>query len=425
MHTAPWLLSLCPWVGGLSSGEDWPQYNGERQDRTSSERLGTTSFPAGGPPQVWKVSTGAGFSSLVVSGGRAYTLVSRSVDGAQREVVLGLDASNGKELWATPLSAADYDGGGDAGADENKGGDGPRCTPSVVDGRVYALDARLVLACLDAERGTVLWKHDLVAEFGGRLIQWQNAASPLVEGALVFVAGGGPGQSLLAFDAQTGALAWASGDERMTHATPVAATIQGTRQVLFFVQSGLISVVPASGVVLWRTEFPYRTSSAASPVVAGDIVYCSAGYGIGAAAWRIQVQGDALVPELLWRQPNKLVNHWSTPVARDGCLYGMFSFKEYGKGPLLCVDLATGTERWSQAGFGPGNCILVGSTLVALSDSGELVLVEPTPDAYRELARADVLEGKCWSSPAFSDGSLYLRSTREAVKIDMSGGGVR
>src|SRR5262249_49763622 len=157
----------------------------------------------------------------------------------------------------------------------------------------------------------------------------------------------GEGKSLLAFDAADGALRWSRGDEKPTHATPIAATILGVRQAIYFLQSGLVSVVPETGVELWRTEFPYRTSTAASPVVSGDIVYCSAGYGVGAAAWRLAKEGDKLVPTLLWRAQNKLVNHWSTPVAKDGKLYGLFSFKDYGKGPLACVDLASGETRWS------------------------------------------------------------------------------
>jgi len=403
----------------VAASDDWPQYHGPRGDGTSPESVAVRGFPEGGPPAAWKRAVETGFSSFAVQGDGAYTLVAR--DG--REVVLKLEAASGKELWATPLSKADFDGGGDAGADENKGGDGPRSTPSVVDGRVYALDAQLVLACLDAASGKSLWQHDLVKEFGGRLIQWQSAASPLVEGGRVFVAGGGADESLLAFDAKSGEVAWATGDEKMTHATPVAATLHGQRQVLFFVQAGLIAVAPESGTILWRTEFPYRTSTAASPVGDGDIVYCSAGYGVGAAAWRVKKAGDAWTTELLWRAANKLINHWSTPVVKDGHLYGLFSFKEYGEGPLKCVELATGEERWTREGFGPGNCILVGSTLVVLSDAGELVLVDPKPDAFHELARADVLDGKCWSTPAFSQGALYLRSTSEAVRLDLAGRG--
>jgi outer membrane protein assembly factor BamB len=415
-------LLLLP-CAGIPVSEDWPAYRGPNGDGSASGALAQKSFPAGGPSAAWKVPLGAGFSSFAIGGGKAYTLVLREVDGAAREVCLALDAESGRELWATPLGQADYDGGGDSGTDDNKGGDGPRSTPSLAGGRVYVLDANLVLSCLDAGNGVLSWKRDLIAEHEGRQIPWQNAASPLVEGGRVFVAGGGEDQSLLAFDAASGALAWASGDEKMTHATPVAATLHGQRQVLFFVQSGLIAVEPESGEPLWRVEFPYRTSTAASPVVHGDIVYCSAGYGVGAAAWRIARKGDAFTPELLWRTPNKLMNHWSTPVARDGHLYGMFSFKEYGDGPVQCIELATGAERWSQPGFGPGNCILVGGELVALSDAGELVLIEARPDAYRELARADVLAGKCWSTPAFSDGSLYVRSTSEGTRLELSDAG--
>ncbi len=400
---------------------DWPQYHGATSDRIAAEPLGTRTFPSSGPPATWRVPLGEGFSSFAVQGGKAYTLVGRRDGKELRETLVALDAASGKELWSAPLGSGELDGGGEAGTDDNQGGDGPRTTPSVADGRVYALDAQLGLFCFEAASGKVLWKHDLVSEFGGRLIRWQNGASPLVEGELVFVAGGGPDESLLAFDRKTGEVAWARGDEQMTHATPIAATLHGKRQVIFFVQSGLISVEPTSGAELWRTEFPYRISTAASPIVAGDVVFCSAGYGVGAAAWRVQKNGETLEPELLWRAANKLINHWSTPVVKDGHLYGMFSFKEYGTGPLKCIELASGEERWSQDGFGPGNVILVGDTLVALSDAGALVLADAKPDAYHELARADVLDGKCWSMPAFSDGALYLRSTKEGVRLDLSG----
>jgi len=399
--------------------EDWPQYNGAPSDRTAPGPL-AAAFPSAGPPLAWKVPLADGFSSFAVAGGLAFTLVAERTDGAEAEVLLALDAGTGKERWRASLGPVSYDGGGDAGADGNEGGDGPRTTPSVVDGRVYVLDAALRLFCFDAQSGARQWSHDLPEEFSGRTIRWQNGASPLVEGELVFVAGGGPDESLLAFDRKSGEVAWARGDERMTHATPIAATLLGTRQVIFFVQSGLIAVEPTTGAELWRTEFPYRTSTAASPVVSGDIVYCSAGYGVGAAAWRLGKDGERFVPELLWRASNKLINHWSTPVVHDGHLYGMFSFKEYGKGPLKCIELASGEERWAQEGYGPGNCILVGTTLVALSDAGELVLVEARPDAYTERARADLLEGKCWSSPAFSEGAVYLRSTREGVRVDLA-----
>ncbi len=416
----PWPALLLLAAGTGAAAEDWPQYNGPAHDRTSAEALGRRAWGEAGPPSAWKVRLGTGFSSFAIGGGKAYTLVGERVDGEDSEVCVALDAATGKELWRTPLGPAKYDGGGDAGTDDNSGGDGPRSTPSLAGDAVFVLDGRLVLWALSAATGEELWARDIVADHEGRLITWQSAASPLVDGERVFVAGGGPGESLLAFDKQSGETLWKAGDEMMTHATPVMATLHGVRQVIFLVQSGLVSVAPESGEVLWRAQFPYRTSTAASPVVHGDLVYCSAGYGVGAACFRISKEGERFAAEAIWRQQNRLMNHWSTPVCKDGLLYGMFSFKEYGSGPLKCVDMRTGETRWSVDGFGPGNCIRVGDDLVALSDAGELVLVAATPDSYRELARADVLAGKCWSSPAFSAGRIFVRSTREANCVDLS-----
>lgn len=399
---------------------DWPIYRGVGHDGVSRETLAVTRWGDTGPTQVWKTPTPGGFSSFVVADGRAYTLVGRPVEGVGREVLLALDAASGKELWAATLAIAKYDGGGNSGTKENSGGDGPRSTPAVADGRVYALDARLGLSCFDAVSGRPVWRKDLVTEHGARNISWQNAASPVIEGNVVLVAGGGEGQALLGIDKVSGQTVWKGENDRMTHATPVVADLLGRRQAIFFTQSGLVSVEPATGKVLWRQPFRYSTSTAASPVVAGDVVYCSAGYGVGAGAYRIREEGGSFHSTELWRAEGKLQNHWSTPVVRDGHLYGLFGFKEYGACPLKCVELATGKEKWSTGGFGPGNVTLVGDQLVVLGDAGQLVVVQATPEAYRETARADILGGKCWSTPAFAGGRVYARSTTEGVCVDLA-----
>ncbi len=407
--------------GGFTSrAADWPQYRGLNHDGITAESV--SPWGSQGPRVIWKNPTPTGFSSFSISQGRAFTLVRGEVGGAARELCVAFDATNGQRLWEKPVGVAKYDGGGDSGTSDNKGGDGPRSTPSVDGSSVYVLSAQLYLACLDAATGEERWGKDIVREFKGRNISWQSAASPLIDGDLIFVAGGGSGQSLLAFNKTTGAVVWKTGDEKMTHATPVAATIQGVRQVIFFTQSGLVSVEAATGKPLWRYAFPYRVSTAASPVVGGDIVYCSAGYGVGAAAVRISRSGDNLVATELWRSrgDRPVVNHWSTPVYHDGHLYGMFSFKNYGDGPIKCVELATGKVRWEEKGFGPGNLILAGNRLLALGDAGQLVLIEATPEAYRELARADILQGKCWSTPVVSGGRIYARSTEEGVCLEVT-----
>ena len=399
---------------------DWPGYRGPSHDGKSAEKMGP--WPSNGPKALWKVPTPNGFSSFAVSGRHAFTLVSREVDGVQREVLIALDAESGKEIWSAAFTPAKYGhDGGNAGAGRNTGGDGPRSTPAVDGDRVYVLTSDLLLACFDSAKGTEFWKRDILREYKGENIMWKNAASPVIDGDLVFVAGGGSGQALLGINKNNGQVAWKAELDKMTHATPVPATIHGVRQIIFFTQKGLVAVKPENGVVLWRHAHPFRTSTAASPVVGGDIVFCSAGYGVGAAAIQLTKNGEKFTTKELWRTPgNDLANHWSTPIYKDGHLYGMFQFKEYGDGPVKCVDIRTGKEKWSKGGFGPGNVILVNDQLVALTDAGEVVQIDPNPAAYKETARFKAITGKCWSTPAFAGGKLYVRSTKEGAAFDVS-----
>jgi outer membrane protein assembly factor BamB len=409
--------SLVLSLAAVAVAGDWQQYRGELGDGKSSETI-DAKWPADGPEILWKVPTPLGFSSLSVADGRAFTLIARdNGQGKRVETLLALDANNGSELWSVPLGVSDYEhDGGNAGAPGNRGGDGPRSTPSTDGKHVFVYDAHLVLSAFDAASGKLLWKRDVVKEYAGRKIKWYNATSPLLDGAALYVSGGGPGETFLAFRKDSGELIWSSGDEMMTHATPHVATINKTKQVIYFMQSGLVSVDAQSGQELWRSKFPFSVSTAASPVSLGDMVYCSAGYGVGAGLFK--VAGGPQADEL-WFKSNELMNHWSTPLVHDGHLYGIFEFKKYGKAPLQCVELATGQIKWSERGFGPGNCILVGDKLVVLSDAGEVVLADASPDKYTELGRKQVLRGKCWSTPAYSNGRIYVRSTEEAACLVM------
>ncbi len=412
-------LALTQWV----MADEWAGYRGSHGDGISAEAVGG-GWPGGAPRMLWRVPTPAGFSSFSVAEGKVFTLIARTNQGSLVETCVALDADSGKELWAAAVGVAKYQGGGDSGAPGNRGGDGPRSTPAVSGGKVYVYSSDMVLYCLDAATGKPVWKQDVLHEYAGRNIGWKSAMSPVVEGQWVFVAGGGAGQSLLAFNKTTGALVWKTGDEKMTHATPVVATLHGVRQVIFLMQSGLVAVEASTGKPLWQFAHPYRTSTACSPVVAGGLVFCTAGYEVGGAVCRVLRKGDALEANELWRIKgnNEVASLWSTPVARDGHLYGMISFKRFGNGPLKCVDLKTGAVKWQQAGFGAGNVILAGEHLVALSDDGHVVLVKARPDVYQEVARFKAVEGKCWSTPALSEGRLFVRSTVEGACFELGGG---
>ena len=400
--------------------EDWTQYRGPNHNGHSSEKHFAKRWGSG-PSIVWKSSAyPLGFASFTTSGSQAFTVCARN----GQEVAVAVNADTGQQNWAYTLTPAVYGhDGGNAGARGNQGGDGPRSTPTIDDGKVYVMSADLVLYALNEKSGSLLWKKDLIKEHAGRNIKWKNAASPLIEGNLIYVAGGGSGQALMAIDKHSGKVVWKGGNDLMTHSTPALATIHGVRQVIFFTQKGLVGRDAKSGKELWRYPFKFAVSTAISPIVAGDIVYCSAGYGVGSAAVRIEQTDGGMKANQLWRihGHKDVANHWSTPVYQNGHLYGMFSFKKYGSGPLKCVELATGKVKWSKDGFGPGNCIIADGHIIALSDNGHIVMAKAQTSRYQEVARAKVLKGKCWTTPVLSNGRIYVRSTTEAACLDVAG----
>lgn len=408
------IVSLSVLLSSLAStgfSTDWAQYRGPNNDGVTAEKILQT-WPKEGPRVIWKAPLGDSFGSFAVAGSKAFAFVQRNVDGTDREVAVALNANSGKELWAVPLGQPTYD---------RQGGDGPRSTPTVDGKRVYFLGAYQILTCLDADSGKQIWQRDLVKEFGGTIIQWKNAASPVIDGDLLFVNAGGRGQALLAFDKATGKPVWKTQDDKPTHSSPVPATIHGVRQIIFFTQKGLVSVAPKTGEVFWRYDFPFQTSTASSPVVWQDVVYCSAAYNVGAGACKVTKSGDKFTATELWRKEGDLMNHWTSPVCKDGYLYGIYGRGKDSSAPLKCIEIATGREMWSRGNVGGGGAtVLVGGNLLVQTDRGPLVLVDANPKTYTELARAQVFGGQCWTMPVVSNGKIFARNTREGFCLDVS-----
>ncbi len=397
-------------VGAMAFGSDWPQYRGPNHDGRSDEKI-TKEWSAGGPPVVWKASMGLGFSSVAVAGGRAYC--NGEKDG--KECCFALDAETGKQLWMTPIGGSIKD---------RQGADGPRSTPAVNGDRVYLYGIYQELVCLDAATGKDIWKHDLrkennwnITEIG--ISKWGGAASVVVEGDLLFVEGGGPGKGMMSFDKTSGKLAWAHGDDLMTHSTPTVATIHDVRQIIFLTRKGLVGCEPKTGKELWRYEWDKVggniASEAMSPVVGGDIVYCSASYKQGSGACQVtrKVDGTFAAKEL-WRvRGDTMENHWTTPVYQDGYLYGLYK-KPF---QLRCIDIKTGKEMWVKGGFTwQGGTTLVDGCVLVQDDGGDLVLVEATPKGFHELSRCKPLKGQCWTMATIANGKIYARSTNEGGK---------
>ena len=418
-------VAVCLSIALTATAADWPQYRGPTHDGVVVERLnqqwtGATTNP------VWRVYLTNGLTSLTIGGGRVFTQVAQDNDGdgyGDKEYCVALNATNGGMLWATEVDAQGflYPNGGVGYTD-----DGPRSTPVLFNGSAYVLSTYLKLYRLDATNGTVIWSTNLVDGFGADVIPWQNAASPLIEDGLVFVNANAGTQRIMAFNATNGALVWRSQNEGMTHSTPVLATIQGVRQLIFATQSGLMALAPATGTLIWRFTYPfgYSTSIGASPAVYQDYVFISASYAMGAVAVQIVQSNSTLVPVQRWRVA-ALEDHWATPVCYDGAIFGQFT-PDSANAELRCIDLASGATRWAVGGFGRGNVLLAGTNLLAITERGDLVLAAANTNAYQELGRFQAItnfhtdHNKCWNALAVSDGQVYVRSTAYAARFDLS-----
>jgi outer membrane protein assembly factor BamB len=436
-------------AGAAAVADDWPQLFGPNHDGVSQETL-NPAWPAEGFKPAWKVPL-TGWSSFVVSGNRAFTLTSRPdkpadtpkegdkpADApkdepkkavAMRELCIAIDAT-GTELWAADITKTAYTGagtgpprGGTMGGSEG----GPQSTPAVNDGRVYVHSLDQKLCCLDAQTGKELWRVDVKKDHGGgygRAPRYGIGESPTVDGDLVFISGGGPGQSLMALNKISGQVVWKTEDLVPSYSTPVVTTIHGERQIVFYLHDFVVGISVKDGKALWRSPIAGKSSNNAIPVVSQDRVFvssCDAGPAkFGGGLFAIDKDGDGFHANEVYKALPQNSSYMTSPVLREGHLYGEFG--QFGKeGVFKCIEFATGTVKWEKKGLGWGSCgIVVGNKLAILSDFGEIVLVDPTPEAYKELARFKAIEGKCWSTPAFSNGRIYVRSNKEGACFDLS-----
>ena len=380
---------------------DWPQWRGPNRDGVSDHQA-AAHWPATGLPLLWKVPGGPGHSSLAVVHGRVYTLIQDGDD----EAALCLDAETGKELWRQrwPTKFTSY------------GGVGPRSTPAVVDGRVYAVGAGGLFQCLDAASGQVLWRHDLLREFAVANQEHGVSFSPLVEGDLVFAIPGGAGGSVAAFDRRDGRLLWKAADDPAGYSSPVTATIAGKRQLVVLTGVAVKGFALPDGKLLWSHPWPTKEgTNAATPIVVGDYVFVSSSYNKGCALLEIAPDGpDALAARPVYEH-NRMRNHFSTCVLLDDHLIG------FDETFLVCMELRTGKVQWKQRGFNKGSVLLAGGKLIVLGDNGVLALVEPNPEKYQELARCTISNTICWALPALAGGRLFVRDQESIMCFDLKG----
>lgn len=383
-----------------TDGEEYfPRFLGSKMNNRVSGELLPQDWYQSTPKELWRKQIGEGWSAFSVAGGFAYTMEQRG----EKETTICYELTTGEVVWVH---------GEDVRFEESMGDDGPRSTPTVVDGKVISYGATGILNCLDARTGKVLWGKDALAEVGQEVPTWAKSCSPLiVDGKVIVTLGKQAEKNLAAFELSSGKLLWRSGDYSSSYASPVVATLAGKRQIVAIQQKSVDGYEIESGEILWSFPIGNPQGNCASPMIVGDTVITSSGYGYGTHRIEVKRTSEKFEATEMWHS-RKLKAKFANLIIKDGNLFGL------NEGRLVCLDLEKGTLKWRGTNFGHGQLLGVGNHLFVQSERGGISIVEMTPDDEKIVKSFDALEHRTWNNPVLAGRILLVRNDREAIAFE-------
>lgn len=403
------IIALTLTTEALCAG-GWMQWGGPLRNFHVNGAGIAASWPAEGPRQIWKRELGFGHSSVVTdkSGRRLFTMFRSGGD----EVVIALDARDGRAIWEYRYAAAFLPG---MNMDV---GPGPHATPLVSGGRIYTAGVTGILHCLDERTGRVLWRRSLMGTDGGTVMARGYSSSPMAWHDSVIVQSGGKGAALVALDQKSGRVLWSRHDFKNSHSSPILIRFAGQEQIVALLDRIVIGVDPRTGDLLW--SHPHDTigdHTAASPVWTDDnLLFVSSAYDGGSRVLELTREGDRTVPRELWAHKRMRVHH-SNVIRIGEYFYGTSG--DFGPSFLLAVNARTGEISLQGRGFARANSLLLGERVLVLDEDGVLALCEFSPDKIRVLSKFQALENKAWTPPTLVGTRLYLRDRKTIKALDL------
>jgi outer membrane protein assembly factor BamB len=384
---------------------DWPHWRGPNRNGISSEKGWLSAWPKTGPKQLWRISVGVGYSSVAVSNGRVYTMGNVK----NTDTVYCLKADTGDVIWKHSYKC------------RQGSWKGTRITPTVDGNKVYTLSREGHLFCFNAALGKIIWSKDLKKQLKAKIPNHGLACHPFIVGKMLILETGARGGSVVAFNKANGKVIWKSGKEKPGYSTPMIYRVGSRNYLVVFTGTAVVGMNLSNGKLLWRHEWKtdYQCSIA-TPVVSGNRIFISSGYGMGCALFRINEKNK---PRVLW-QNKEMANHMNPCVLWKGSLYGFHGApkNDDNKPALKCLDFESGDVKWTQGSLGKGSLMLADGKLIIMSEKGELVIARASPNGFKQLARAKILDGTCWTVPVLSGGRIYCRSHEgDLVCVDVSG----
>jgi len=416
----------------LAWADEWPQWMGPRRDNVWREEGILETFPAGGPKVLWRAEVRGGYAGPAVAGGRVFVtdfvpeadlpgdnFDRKTARGTER--VLAFDLATGKPLWRHDYPVT-YTISYPAG---------PRCTPTVDGDRVYTLGAEGDLLCLDAADGRVVWEKDLKKDYDTKAALWGWAGHPLVDGKRLIVVAGTAKAHVVALDTATGKELWRAGTApEQGYSPPTIIEAGGRRQVVLMKPDGMYAVDPENGAVLWET--PYNADNGSiimAPVRVGEWLYVG---GFQEKNLLVKLGTDAPGVEPVWRNKAK---HGISAVNVQPFVDGDMLYGFHEKGDLRGVQIPSGEVKWSTPGPlgerppATGTAFLCrhGERFFLFAETGDLVIASISPEGYREIDRAHLLEptqsafGRAvvWSAPAYAERSVLVRNDKELLRVSL------
>lgn len=411
------LCAFLPMLAGSGArAGDWPQFRGPNRDGFWNETGLLKTFPSAGLKIAWRAPVGWGWSSPVIAEGRVFLFDAELVKPSATERIHCFDEASGRALWTFRYPAAYPEAAFVPGQ-----GNGPSATPIVAAGRVFTVGGNGHIHCLDAATGAMLWEKDLRKEY--EVQEMQCRASPLIDGdRLIVSTGARPGASVLALDTRTGREIWKALDDTVSSSSPLLIEAGGQRQLIVWSDDAVTSLNPATGATWWRE--PMATSgndSIPTPVFQENRLLIS---GLMFALSATRPAATVLWPAALHPPGKRLLSNTSTPLLRGDHLYSAKS-----SGEFVCLDARTGALVWKTSEvtrLKNGASIHLTSTPEAdllFNEAGDLILTRLTPEGYREISRARLIEptspfgGRncAWAAPAFAHRHVFARTDRELV----------
>lgn len=379
-----------------SGPENFPRFLGEAMNnRVSGEGLPSGWFGSA-PAEVWRRTTGEGWSSFSVAGGYAFTMEQRG----EYEITLSYELETGNPVWVHQEKVR---------FEESMGDDGPRSTPTIFGGKVFSLGSTGILNCLDARTGESIWRKNVLEEAGQSVPQWAKSCSPLiVDDKVVVTLGSEAKENLAAYALSSGKLVWRSGDYPSSYASPVVAELAGKRQIVALQQKSVDGYDIETGSILWSFPIGNKQGNCASPQVVGDTVITSCGYGYGTHRIRIEKTAGGFEASEMWHS-RKLKSKFADFVVHEGCVYGL------NDGRMVCLDLEDGSMKWRGTNFGHGQLLGIGGHAVVQHETGEISILELSSSEEKVVNEFEALEHRTWNHPVLAGRFLLVRNDREAI----------